>query len=37
LKLLWREEVGRVDPSSLGFVDEMGTHTSLAPSTPTRP
>jgi transposase len=31
LRLLWREEVGRVDPSSLVFVDEMGTHTSLAP------
>jgi transposase len=31
LRLLWREEVGRVDPSSLVFVDEMGTHTSLGP------
>jgi hypothetical protein len=24
-------ELGRIDPSSLVFVDEMGTHTSLAP------
>jgi hypothetical protein len=24
-------EVGRIDPSGLVFVDEMGTHTSLAP------
>ena len=32
MRLLWREEVARVDdPSSLVFVDEMGTHTSLAP------
>src|SRR5215208_2434560 len=31
LRALWREEVGRVDPSRLVFVDEMGTHTSLAP------
>ena len=31
LKLLWRKELGRVDPSGLVFVDEMGTHTSLAP------
>ena len=32
MRLLWREEVGRVDdPSSLVFVDEMGTHTSLGP------
>lgn len=28
---LWRKELGRVDPSRLVFVDEMGTHTSLAP------
>lgn len=28
---LWRVEVGRVDPGRLVFVDEMGTHTSLAP------
>jgi transposase len=31
LRLLWRKELGRVDPSRLVFVDEMGTHTSLAP------
>ena len=32
MRLLWREEVGRVDdPSSLVFVHEMGTHTSLGP------
>ena len=31
MRALWREEVGRVDPSRLVFVDEMGTHTSLAP------
>ena len=31
MRLLWREEVGRIDPSGLVFVDEMGTHTSLAP------
>jgi hypothetical protein len=24
-------ELGRIDPSRLVFVDEMGTHTSLAP------
>ena len=24
-------EVGRLDPEQLVFVDEMGTHTSLAP------
>jgi hypothetical protein len=24
-------EVGRIDPGRLVFVDEMGTHTSLAP------
>ncbi len=28
---LWRMEVGYVDPGRLVFVDEMGTHTSLAP------
>ncbi len=28
---LWRMEVGCVDPGRLVFVDEMGTHTSLAP------
>jgi hypothetical protein len=31
LRSLWRMEVGRIDPSGLVFVDEMGTHTSLAP------
>ena len=31
MRALWREEVGRVDPSGLVFVDEMGTHTTLAP------
>ena len=31
MRLLWRKELGRVDPSGLVFVDEMGTHTSLAP------
>jgi hypothetical protein len=25
-------EVGRLDPGGLVFVDEMGTHTSLAPN-----
>src|SRR5918994_1462618 len=31
LRSLWRMEVGRIDPGQLVFVDEMGTHTSLAP------
>src|SRR3712207_4210049 len=31
LRSLWRMEVGRIDPERLVFVDEMGTHTSLAP------
>jgi transposase len=31
LRALWRMEVGRIDPGRLVFVDEMGTHTSLAP------
>ena len=31
LRLLWRMELGRIDPERLVFVDEMGTHTSLAP------
>jgi transposase len=31
LRSLWRVEVGRIDPERLVFVDEMGTHTSLAP------
>jgi hypothetical protein len=31
LRALWRMEVCRIDPGRLVFVDEMGTHTSLAP------
>jgi len=31
LRLLWRTEICSVDPGRLVFVDEMGTHTSLAP------
>jgi transposase len=31
LRSLWRTEVGSIDPGRLVFVDEMGTHTSLAP------
>jgi transposase len=31
LRALWRMEVGGIDPGRLVFVDEMGTHTSLAP------
>lgn len=31
MRLLWRNEIGRIDPERLVFVDEMGTHTSLAP------
>jgi transposase len=31
LRSLWRMEVSRIDPERLVFVDEMGTHTSLAP------
>jgi transposase len=31
LRALWRMEVGRLNPRRLVFVDEMGTHTSLAP------
>ena len=31
MRSLWRMELGRVDPGRLVFVDEMGTHTSLAP------
>jgi transposase len=31
LRSLWRMEVGRINPGCLVFVDEMGTHTSLAP------
>ena len=30
MRRLWRMELGRVDPECLVFVDEMGTHTSLA-------
>ena len=30
MRTLWRMEVGRIDPGRLVFVDEMGTHTSLA-------
>jgi transposase len=31
LRSLWRVELGRIDAERLVFVDEMGTHTSLAP------
>ncbi len=31
MRLLWRMEVGRIDPERLVFVDELGTYTSLAP------
>ena len=32
MRSLWRVEVGRIDPERLVFVvEEMGTHTSLAP------
>ncbi len=31
MRTLWRMEVGSIDPERLVFVDEMGTHTSLAP------
>ena len=31
LRVLWRMEVGQINPERLVFVDEMGTHTSLAP------
>ena len=31
MRVLWRMEVGPIDPERLMFVDEMGTHTSLAP------
>lgn len=31
MRRLWCVEIGRVDPGRLVFVDEMGTHTSLAP------
>jgi hypothetical protein len=32
LRSLWREELDRIDAKRLVFVDEMGTHTSLAPT-----
>src|SRR5215208_7407227 len=31
LRTLWRAELGNIDAGRLVFVDEMGTHTSLAP------
>ncbi len=31
MRLLWRTELGNIDAGRLVFVDEMGTHTSLAP------
>jgi len=31
LRGLWRIELGRIDAERLVFVEEMGTHTSLAP------
>ena len=31
MRLLWRMEIKCVDPGRLVFVDEMGTHASLAP------
>jgi transposase len=31
LRRLWRTQVDSIDPERLVFVDEMGTHTSLAP------
>lgn len=31
MRSLWRIELGRIDAERLVFVDEMGTHTSLAP------
>ena len=31
MRLIWRAEMGDLDPWRLVFVDEMGTHTSLAP------
>lgn len=36
LRLLWRMEIGCVDPARLVFVDEMGAHASLAPLYATR-
>ena len=31
MRLIWRTRMGELDPHCLVFVDEMGTHTSLAP------
>ncbi len=31
MRLLWRTQMGGLDPRRLVFVDEMGVHTSLAP------
>jgi hypothetical protein len=31
LRLIWRARMDELDPRRLVFVDEMGTHTSLAP------
>jgi hypothetical protein len=31
LRSLWRIELGGIDAEGLVFVEEMGTHTSLAP------
>ena len=31
MRLIWRTRMGELDPRCLVFVDEMGTHTSLAP------
>ncbi len=31
MRLLWRTQMGDLDPGRLVFVDEMGVHTSLAP------
>ena len=31
MRRLWRTQVDSIDPERLVFVDEMGTHTSLAP------
>ena len=32
LRVMWRSTMGKLDGKRLMFVDEMGTHTSLAPS-----
>ena len=31
MRVLWRMQISSVDPGRVVFVDEMGTHTSLAP------